>query len=299
MKVDERALAGIRIKVERAHKQFMALGEEMRAFDKRKAFRIERQMNADGSQHIRRLFITEPIPIEWGVKLGEAVHNLRSALDQSVYWLTIDHTRSELPMTAFPVFTRRKRLGREWGFADTSRKNPDGIPGSGLYMLRGVGPGPRAFIEAVQPYPQRNGPLPKALLSLHDFWNQDKHRLVHLFQPVSVPRHVTVRGEGPRSEFTIWFPHHPVKSGAVILKVTMDPPNRNVDVRGETKIVTALKNPGRHRRSATVTLMEMFWDNAAIVARLLNAVGRQDEPVPLGAIPDTDVLKNAPWRIAK
>lgn len=288
MKVDERALGGIRVKVERAHQHFLTLHDEMTSWDQRQPYRLAEEVRANGAQHIRRLFTTEPIPLEWGVILGEAVHDLRSALDQAVYWLTVDNMHVDLDRTGFPVFTRRLKLGREMGFADVSRKFPDGIYGSGLFQIRGVGPGPRAFIERIQPYPQRNGPLPKALLALHDLWNQDKHRLIHLWKLMFAPEKITVSGKGARSSCTLWFAHHALDSGAIAVKVTVDPPKPHVEVHGKSRVHLVLKNPGRHRREATVTLMDMFWDTAGIVARLVNAVGRQDEPVPLDEIPEAD-----------
>ena len=45
-------------------------------------------------------------------------------------------------------------------------------------MIRGLGPGPRAYIESLQPYPQRGGKTNYALAVLHDLWNEDKHRLI-------------------------------------------------------------------------------------------------------------------------
>lgn len=47
------------------------------------------------------------MPIDWAIILGEAIHDLRSALDQCVYWLTIDWERRELGREAQTKLSRR------------------------------------------------------------------------------------------------------------------------------------------------------------------------------------------------
>ncbi|MCZ6738179.1 MAG: hypothetical protein O7C01_00190 [Actinobacteria bacterium] len=289
MKVDPRAIEAIRTKVERAHDHFVFLDQEVRRFQDREPYQFVHEIRADGAQHLFRLKLEEPVPPMWSVVLGETIHNLRSALDQAVYWLTIDNMGTEFSKTGFPVFTRRLRLGKESGFAEISRKYPEGIPGSGLYMIRGVGSGPATFIERLQPYPQRRGPLPKSLLALHEFWNQDKHRLVHLWGFVITGNtQMRISGTGPFSECLPKPASGVFDDGAVAVRVTCNPPNPDVEIHGKTHIDVAVKHPSKHRRRAQVTLMDMFWDIAGVVARLLNALGRQDELVRHGAIPESE-----------
>ena len=196
--------------------------------------------------------------------------------------------------TQFPVFTTRLGVpsrgpGKpgKTGFAQISPKFPDGIKGSGLWMLRGVGPEPRAFIEMIQPYPQRNGPLPKALLGLHDLWNQDKHRLVHLWGLVFVgerqwkisrPAHVNIVGEP-------WINPGVVKHGAILVKVACDPPCPEMKMELKSIVAVAVKGArGGGRRSADTTLTEMLFDTGAVIARLIEAIGHQDEPISMGPL---------------
>jgi len=177
MKVDPRALAGITAKVDRAGEHFALLHKEMFLWNERKPWRLIEQTHDQGHKHFYRLVILDPIPIRWAVILGEAIHDMRSALEQSVYWLTIDHSGHDVGGTGFPVnsvkadFTRTKRNSTVW------------TPDSGMHKIRGVGNCPEAFIEWLQPYPQRRGRRVQCndLLMLHNLWNQDKHRLVHLW----------------------------------------------------------------------------------------------------------------------
>lgn len=299
MRVDKDALAAIRVKVERSYAHFLTLGAEFQPWLDRNPYEIRREVHSEGAEHLLRVRFTEPIPPTWSVILGEAVHDLRSALDQTIYWLSIDYSGVELLDTQFPIFTTRLGVASRGpgkphrvGFAQTSPKFPEGIPGSGLRMLRGVGPGPRALIAAIQPYPQRNGPLPKSLLSLHDFWNQDKHRLSHLWGLVMVGnRELSLSGSHPPSSLVgvPWLNSGVMKSGAIILKATIDPPNPDVVMDLKTDVAVAVKHPRRAaRRSAKVTVMDMFFDCAAVCARLMLAFGKQDEPVSMDALPRSE-----------
>jgi hypothetical protein len=288
VRVDSEAVEGIKAKINRAHDHLEFLNGEFQVWLKGQPYGLDREIHAQGAKHVWRLRITEPMPPMWGVILGEMIHDLRSALDQAVYWLTIDNRGVELPGTQFPIFT--SRLGRpskgagkpgRVGFAQVSVKAPDGINGSGLYMIRGVGPGPRAFIERIQPYPQRNGPLPKALLGLHEFWNQDKHRLAHLFGLGLRESQVHITSRMHPSNYKPWVAPNLLRDKAIAVRLTCAVPDPDVDVRITGKLYPGVKYPVRSRRQAHVTIKDVFWDCAAVAARLVEAIGRQDEPVPL------------------
>jgi hypothetical protein len=148
VKVDPRALAGIERKIARANEHLGVLHNEMAAWDARRPWRLVPEIHDQGRKHFFRLRLLEPIPIDWAVILGEALHDLRSALDQAVYWLTIDHFGRELRLTSFPVYAHSAN------FYQRTKKGEWSSSG-GMYKIRGVGPGPQAFIEALQPYPQR------------------------------------------------------------------------------------------------------------------------------------------------
>jgi len=135
------------------------------------------EVHDEGRKHLWRLRMDAEIPVEWAVILGEIVHNLRSALDQSVY-CSASTDQEARPRIGLP------RLHLKSAFAQRKKKSTtEWSSTSGMYKIRGIGPGPHAFIEALQPYPQRCGQRRDrlALRLLHDFWNQDKHRLVHLW----------------------------------------------------------------------------------------------------------------------
>ena len=220
MKVDHDAVAGIILKVNRAHEHFTTLKGEIDAWNERRPYGLVPEVHAHGAKHLLRVRLTEPIDVMWSVLLGEAIHDLRSALDQIVYQLTIANTGKALDRTQFPIFSKRRR------FAETSKRFPYGVPGSGLHQIRGVASGPHSFIEALQPYPQRRTrTVHRSIANLHDLWNQDKHRLVHLWGIRFANAEVSVGGTHPFSHCVpTFFSGQVLHEGAVAIKIVCDPP---------------------------------------------------------------------------
>jgi hypothetical protein len=275
MHVDPRAIAGIEIKIERANQHLALLHDEMSAWNARVPWRLVPEVHANGTKHFYRLRFLEPIPVEWAVILGEALHDLRSALDQSVYWLTVDQTGRPLEGSAFPVYTSRTRF-YEW-----SKRAGAWSFTSGMNKIRGIGPGPRAFIEAVQPYPQRYRRFyTRDLRTINDLWNQDKHRLVHLWglrfrEPqLRLPPQIALNS-------VFHLNRHVLHDGAIPLKLICGTPQRRVRVVGEIGADLAFES-GRRRHAGG---NEILWDTASsvvdIIRKLTGAIGTQDRQITL------------------
>jgi hypothetical protein len=273
VKVDPRALAGIERKIARANEHFARLHEEMAAWDARRPYRLVPESYDQGRKHFLRLRFLEPIPIDWAVILGEAIHDLRSALDQAVYWLTVDWSGKSLKNSSFPVNTSKTGFKKR-------RKNGAWTNDSGMYKIRGVGPGPKAFIEALQPYPQRyRRRACRDLRTVHDLWNQDKHRLVHLWG---------LRFREPKLRVTpqldadcsVEIDRRVLHDGAIVMYIACDPPHAqpHMEMRGE--IGADLTFASGKRRGGG---QDLLWDTAGTIAdvirKLTNAIGRQDQPI--------------------
>ena len=146
-------------------------------------------------------------PARLSVLVGDAVQNMRTALDHSVYWLAeraLGTLTSEVEATLmFPIF---------------GNENSRGIPADGAQLfakaskqqLFGVPDKARDFIETEQPYHWKddNGYRYHWLWVLHDLNRIDKHRrlatttaaldLQYLSYPDGVePRVSFKRAEGP------------------------------------------------------------------------------------------------------
>jgi len=121
--------------------------------------------------------LLEPVPGELSAIAGDALHNLRSALDNLAYELALAHTGDPLPPriagdSAFPIFAEER--------PDTNKKLKR--------MLKGVHPEARTIIRGMQPYNPDHGGRQNVRWVLSDLNARDKHRL----PPLAVPAPSTV-----------------------------------------------------------------------------------------------------------
>jgi hypothetical protein len=272
VKVDSRALTGIERKIARAHEHFGFLHDEMAAWDARRPWRLVPEIHDQGRKHFYRLRFLEPIPIDWAVILGEGIHDLRSALDQAVYWLTVDWSREPLKNSSFPVNIRRADF-------DKRRKNGTWTNDSGMHKIRGIGPAPQAFIEALQPYPQRYRSFYcRDLRTIHDLWNQDKHRLVHLWglrfrdPQLRLPKYIA-------PESAVQIDRRILQDRAIVLKILCRAPNLDVQVKGEIGADLAFYSGKRTSGGTNESLWDIASTVADIIRKLVNATGHQDRPI--------------------
>jgi hypothetical protein len=291
VRVNRKAVKAIFLKVNRAHQHFASLKAAQDSWNERRPYRaIIEQVDPNGAKHFVRLMLDEPIHPEWGVVLGEAVHDLRSALDQCIYWLSVQRSGRDAPrFVQFPVFTHRRIRNGHPGFATISRKCPRGVPQSGLRMIQEVGPGVRTFIESLQPYPQRKRRTNHSLRVLQDFWNQDKHRLIQAWGFAMLgfePRPSKLVIPGVRYEVT---PDNRriLHDRAIAAVVRCIPPHTQVQMSPFIDGRIALKNPYRHS-GIDRNLFSIWDDTANVVAKLVLAIvsGDQDAAIDPDSISD-------------
>jgi hypothetical protein len=121
--------------------------------------------------------LLEPVPGELSAIAGDALHNLRSALDNLAYDLARAHTGEPLPKSIaddsmFPIFAEEK---------PETNKNLK-------RRLKGVHPEARALIRGMQPFNPGHGGRQNLRWVLSDLNVKDKHRL----PPLAVPAASTV-----------------------------------------------------------------------------------------------------------
>jgi hypothetical protein len=165
-------LDGVRAKLTRGEQHVNALNREVeRLFTKRKhppGFHIRHEFRPEDETF--RIVVTsvDRLPAKLGTLVGDAVHNLRSALDQLVFELAfIDNGGSEdgLDKVAFPASLTADNFTGYWVqermLAKLSKTN-------------------RAIIKRFQPCSIRKVDLrPKHFLAILDsLSNDDKHRLI-------------------------------------------------------------------------------------------------------------------------
>ncbi len=123
-------------------------------------YRLEVTLEAETGHHVVRIHLVDPsftFPERLGLLVGDAVHNLRSALDHAVWQLA---GASASRVNQFPIFEAVKR------FADAEPN-----------YLRGVSEAARRIIESEQPY--HDPPTGLSILMIRRMDNIDKHRVIH------------------------------------------------------------------------------------------------------------------------
>ena len=173
-------------KLDRADKHIRALARMVNAFRKQ-AYRVGAQPAAWTEPPTRENALEviifaeateDPPSLKWGPIIGDIVHNLRSALDQIAWGLSVDYqaTLGSRPppdpiprddpwrVISFPICTR----ATQWASAVRQK-------------LWAVDPALLASLQGLQPYitgPQASDREPLAVLE--ELWNIDKHRHLHL-----------------------------------------------------------------------------------------------------------------------
>jgi hypothetical protein len=117
----------------------------------------------DGTSLKVKTPVLPAIPEHFSLILGDAVQNMRAALDYLIYQLAklddpgVDHEK----ITMFPVFS-----------------DPGEFRRNGVRRIRMLSPDHQARIEALQPYKRGNRAARHPLARLIDLSDHDKHRLL-------------------------------------------------------------------------------------------------------------------------
>ncbi len=128
-----------------------------------------------------RIEVSEPVPDEFALIVGDVLHNLRSSLDSLVYELALKHHGGPLPDDVakglmFPVFRTAHKFS-------STRKSRIGA----------VHPKAQDIIANLQPYAPGKRGVHDPLYVLNELSVMDKHRLPHLtlLLPKTLPRVVS------------------------------------------------------------------------------------------------------------
>ena len=158
-------LGGCRAKVRWAAQHLESLYDEVRAFSNSepKPLRFVQEVDKERSRYVVRVRIERDPPIEWSLRVGDVVHNLRSALDHLIWQLVLRNGKTPRG-TQFPIFDQRPVKP-----GDVERWNR---------MIAGVSDEAERFIAACQPYQGTDGRDAHTLAGIRDLSNEDKHRVL-------------------------------------------------------------------------------------------------------------------------
>lgn len=161
-------LEGIRAKLDRAEEHLNVLDHLIAAYFADNPYRILGEEETIGDYwHFSVYLQVDRFPPEevWGPIIGDAVHNLRSALDHLAWQLAVPAARANTPRRIeFPIFLDDPANNREVHRLLTKKIN----------CLR---PESHALVYGAQPY--KTGDSYHPLWLLNALWNTDKHRTLH------------------------------------------------------------------------------------------------------------------------
>lgn len=173
-------LEGVNLKLNRAKGHFDALVEEISRFQSDpENYSLALEQEAERGVGVCRVANVHSPPAGIGIRIGECLHQYRTALDHLLFQLVIANHKGRVPARVerraeFPIFNNGPK------FRGNSKRKRVPAPGSGRAKIQGIAPEAQAIIERFQPYHRRKYPGTRSLRQLQELSNIDKHRLLHV-----------------------------------------------------------------------------------------------------------------------
>jgi hypothetical protein len=158
-------LTDVDLRLERAREHIETVRSETKTFLERDpkplTFRTEETPGVGNAmEYVLYAVVREEPPRDIGLPVGDAIQNMRAALDYLIYELSPPKFRKK-GRTGFPIYDD------ECFFEVEGRK-----------MIRGIAGDELTLIERVQPYKRTNPPRNDPLSILRRLSNKDKHKLL-------------------------------------------------------------------------------------------------------------------------
>lgn len=194
----------------RARDQANSLIEAVNAYIKSDSVALNPQPDPDKPTEypFKARIIEEPDTMTWGLMLGDAIHNYRSALDNAVWNLTLVGTNEQMP-------TKPRKV-----------KFPISMETTGYQSaIAHIDPCAQAAIEWCQPHRGRYAPNFEPLWLLNELSNADKHRVVTpiLAMPEGLSIDEFLVGGEP-GQVHVDFPGDPIEDGATVFTIHTENP---------------------------------------------------------------------------
>ncbi len=151
---------GSQLKIKRANEHIDDLERRMKSFAVGDAYALRIDADAESGSHLLQATIAKAVPDDFALILGDALHNLRCALDFAICDIEFAHTRKWTEKTSFPVRGTRDEL----------------VAAINGGLIKKI-PAPIAafIVDTLQPYSGGDG---DRIWSLHKLEILDKHRLL-------------------------------------------------------------------------------------------------------------------------
>ncbi len=167
-----------RLKVERAKKHGNDLNELLREFLNRKAYVVFVEHDPYASGDLLKVKATDTIGDDFVLVLGDALHNLRTALDYAMNEIEFRTVGKRTAYTKFPVYPTRESL-----VAAVNGGLKEKAPKQVIDCI----------VDFIQPYKEGNG---DAIYCLHEIDIEDKHRLLIANIELNFVRGIRIEDDG-------------------------------------------------------------------------------------------------------
>lgn len=150
---------GPKLKIERAKHHINDLHRRLKIFEATNFYRLLIEYNPNTDKNILKVTQTQPIPDDFALVIGDALHNLKSALDFSVSDVLLKVIGRRSKHAKFPVYSTRDSLVGAIKGGDINQAPKEIID---------------FIVDVVKPYDGGN----EAICALHEFDILDKHMLL-------------------------------------------------------------------------------------------------------------------------
>lgn len=242
-------LDGVEIKIDRAYVHTTELHDSFRRVFPRGTCETIVEVHDEGRRHVYRANSPPPPDPYWGAIAGDAIHNLRVALDHLAHQLVLLGGRQPSTSTAFPIERRRPR--RLWGAPALPTIKP------------AVSKEIREILDSVQPYDRRHAYW---LNFLRDLDNIDKHRVIVAVSMVSGAHGTTYDPDHPPPESETKWTRRPLVHneviGVIIYKTPLSQADPNLQFMPHVAFGDRQPLGGQH---VIGSLHELRWRTEAII----------------------------------
>jgi hypothetical protein len=147
----------VKLKIGRARTHLEELETEVKKYFQTTPFQAETSEDPETGDLVTRLKIISQPPVEWGVIIGDIIHNLRSALDLLVSALLLANGKTPNKSCGFPVYSGKDEFMKD-----------------GVKRVKGLSAEALELIMTIKPYKEEN----LRLWQLHQLNILDKHQLI-------------------------------------------------------------------------------------------------------------------------
>lgn len=156
-------------KLYRALGQLRSLESDMDGWIKAHPLALAQKLNANEGQYVVRVGLIADPPTDFGLMLGDCIHNLRSALDHLVFELVRVNLKGTVP----------DKVAHDCGFPVYGKKPPS--PDELKDRIGSIDPRAQAVIKELQPYLRgKDLYAHEPLWMLHQLDISDKHHAIPL-----------------------------------------------------------------------------------------------------------------------